>query len=206
MRRPGQGRSTRPARVFARAGVLVAAMLAVAAFGPAVARAAMPAAFMPQTALHGSSAYNEPICQSHSSLCRDALDNPGDEYVGHDEPSIDFRSSGRARERHHLPPPAPAGGKGEAEERRLRRHVELRAARDILARAHALRHRVGAGVHEDLHGRLGRECAREHEPGLAASTSASTRETRSWSCSSTARGTCRSSRASAARRTSTARR
>ena len=50
MRRPGQGRSTRPARVFARAGVLVAAMLAVAAFGPAVARAAMPAAFMPQTA------------------------------------------------------------------------------------------------------------------------------------------------------------
>jgi hypothetical protein len=93
MRRSGQDRSTRPARVFARAGVLAAAMLAVAAFGTASARAAMPAAFMPQNALHGSAAYNEPVCQSHSSLCRDALDNPGDEYVGHDEPSIAFRSS-----------------------------------------------------------------------------------------------------------------
>jgi hypothetical protein len=32
--------------------------------------------------------YNEPLCQSRTSLCIDTYDNPGDEYVGHDEPSI----------------------------------------------------------------------------------------------------------------------
>jgi hypothetical protein len=37
--------------------------------------------------------YREPLCQSHSSLCIDAYDNPEDEYVGHDEPSLLFKSS-----------------------------------------------------------------------------------------------------------------
>jgi hypothetical protein len=36
---------------------------------------------------------HEPICESHASLCRDAFKTPGDEYVGHDEPSVAFRSS-----------------------------------------------------------------------------------------------------------------
>jgi len=40
----------------------------------------------------GSSGYGESLCVSHSSLCIDAYDNPGDEYVGHDEPSVEFKS------------------------------------------------------------------------------------------------------------------
>ena len=36
--------------------------------------------------------YNDPICVSHSSLCLDTIDNPPGEYVGHDEPSIAFKS------------------------------------------------------------------------------------------------------------------
>jgi hypothetical protein len=35
---------------------------------------------------------NEPLCESHSSLCIDTYDNPGNEYVGHDEPSLEFKS------------------------------------------------------------------------------------------------------------------
>jgi hypothetical protein len=35
----------------------------------------------------------EPVCVSRTSLCTDAYDNPGDEYVGHDEPSILFKST-----------------------------------------------------------------------------------------------------------------
>jgi hypothetical protein len=37
-------------------------------------------------------AYQEPLCQSRSSLCTDASDNPEGEYVGHDEPSLEFKS------------------------------------------------------------------------------------------------------------------
>jgi hypothetical protein len=36
--------------------------------------------------------YAEPLCTSGASLCADAYDNPGDEYVGHDEPSVEFKS------------------------------------------------------------------------------------------------------------------
>jgi hypothetical protein len=39
-----------------------------------------------------SSAYHEPLCQARSSLCADTYDNPADEYVGHDEPSVLFKS------------------------------------------------------------------------------------------------------------------
>jgi hypothetical protein len=39
-----------------------------------------------------SSGYNEPLCESGTSLCADTYDNPGDEYVGHDEPSLEFKS------------------------------------------------------------------------------------------------------------------
>jgi hypothetical protein len=40
-----------------------------------------------------SSGYDEPLCVSGRSLCADISDNPGDDYVGHDEPSIEFKSS-----------------------------------------------------------------------------------------------------------------
>jgi hypothetical protein len=41
-------------------------------------------------AFHG---YQEPLCQSRSSLCADVWKNPSDEYVGHDEPSVLFKSN-----------------------------------------------------------------------------------------------------------------
>jgi hypothetical protein len=37
--------------------------------------------------------YQEPLCQSQSSLCTDSYDNTYGEYVGHDEPSLLFKSS-----------------------------------------------------------------------------------------------------------------
>jgi hypothetical protein len=40
-----------------------------------------------------SRGYHEPLCQSRTSLCADVYTNPGDEYVGHDEPSVIFKSS-----------------------------------------------------------------------------------------------------------------
>jgi hypothetical protein len=40
-----------------------------------------------------SQAYHEPLCASRSSLCTDMYDNPDDEYVGHDEPSVEFKSA-----------------------------------------------------------------------------------------------------------------
>jgi hypothetical protein len=42
-----------------------------------------------------SPAYNEPLCQSRNSLCTDAYNNPSGEYVGHDEPSLEFKSGVR---------------------------------------------------------------------------------------------------------------
>jgi hypothetical protein len=53
------------------------------------AGAATPAAATSSTGLLGG----EPLCESHHSLCRDAFKTPGDEYVGHEEPSVAFRSS-----------------------------------------------------------------------------------------------------------------
>ena len=39
--------------------------------------------------------YQEPLCSSHASLCADPAENPNGEYVGHDEPSIEFKSGVR---------------------------------------------------------------------------------------------------------------
>jgi hypothetical protein len=61
---------------------------------PVLAGAATPAA-SPTGALAGKTGakgYHEPVCQSHSSTCIDAYDNPEGEYVGHDEPSLLFKS------------------------------------------------------------------------------------------------------------------
>src|SRR4029077_4019141 len=36
--------------------------------------------------------YDEPLCQSRTSLCIDAYDDPAGDYVGPDEPSLEFKS------------------------------------------------------------------------------------------------------------------
>ncbi|WP_406829938.1 hypothetical protein ABEG17_13155 [Pedococcus sp. KACC 23699] len=46
-------------------------------------------------AASASSTYHEPLCQSHNALCADTFDNPAGEYVGHDEPSVLFKSGVR---------------------------------------------------------------------------------------------------------------
>ena len=64
------------------------------ATSPLLAGVATPAA-SPASGLAGKTGtkgYHEPVCESHSSICVDAYDNPGDEYVGHDEPSLLFKS------------------------------------------------------------------------------------------------------------------
>jgi hypothetical protein len=66
--------------------VLIAAAIPLSATSSAAFRTA---------ALHGktsSTGYDEPLCVSRSSLCADTYDNPSDEYVGHDEPSLEFKS------------------------------------------------------------------------------------------------------------------
>jgi hypothetical protein len=35
---------------------------------------------------------HEPLCSSHASLCADTYSSLGREYVGHDEPSLEFKS------------------------------------------------------------------------------------------------------------------
>jgi hypothetical protein len=64
--------------------VLVAASLPASAASSASSRA--------QALSSSSEGYEEPLCQSSRSLCVDAYNNPGNEYVGHDEPSIEFKS------------------------------------------------------------------------------------------------------------------
>ena len=99
MTRPTPGRFRLPSSPPVRAVVLFVMLGAALVFGPATARPGIPAAFSPAAGLGG---YDEPLCESHSSLCRDAFDSPGEEYVGHDEPSVAFQSSrpgsGRRRE------------------------------------------------------------------------------------------------------------
>jgi hypothetical protein len=89
MRNPRQGRERQASRSILRAVIAVAALGGALLLSPGSAKPAAPAAFSPTTALAG---YNEPLCESHSALCADAYDNPGDEYVGHDEPSLEFKS------------------------------------------------------------------------------------------------------------------
>src|SRR4051812_4684290 len=59
--------------------------VANAAVGPPAAAGAAPS----------TGGYHEPLCESRSSLCADTYDSPGDEYVGHDEPSVLFKSGVR---------------------------------------------------------------------------------------------------------------
>src|SRR6476659_9624290 len=40
----------------------------------------------------GRLGYDTPLCQSHTSVCADPYVNPPSGYVGHDEPSVLFKS------------------------------------------------------------------------------------------------------------------
>jgi len=77
-------------RGLARSKLLRLVVLCLA--GTALALGLQAAAAKP--AGHGFSkpGIDDPLCISHASLCADAYDNPGYEYVGHDEPSIEFKS------------------------------------------------------------------------------------------------------------------
>jgi hypothetical protein len=60
---------------------------------PALAGSAAPAT--PRAVGAATGGYDEPLCLGRSSLCVDAYNSPGDEYVGHDEPSVLFKSGVR---------------------------------------------------------------------------------------------------------------
>jgi hypothetical protein len=88
MTRPEGARTRLWTRMPVRAAVLLAVVAGALALGPAAARAATPTL----SRLAGFPGYAEPLCESHSSTCADVYDSPG-EYVGHDEPSLEFKSS-----------------------------------------------------------------------------------------------------------------
>jgi hypothetical protein len=86
-------------RVIIRAAVLLVVCGSALVLGPGSARPAVRAArgaqrqtFNPVAHLTASGE-PEPVCESFKSLCRDAFKTAGDPYVGHDEPSVAFRSS-----------------------------------------------------------------------------------------------------------------
>jgi hypothetical protein len=64
----------------------------VLAFSVAPFAAAQPAAAPPP---HGKAAFHnsqQPVCESRSSVCTDPYNDITDAYVGHDEPSVEFKS------------------------------------------------------------------------------------------------------------------
>jgi hypothetical protein len=69
-------------------------LLAAAAALPAsTASAASQASSQAHAVQASSDSYlNEPLCQSKKSMCVDAQQYPNDQYVGHDEPSLEFKS------------------------------------------------------------------------------------------------------------------
>jgi hypothetical protein len=72
--------------------MLVGVLLVGVALNPAGASGVTNARRAIRTKASDGNGYGEPVCQSRTSLCVDAYDNPGDGYVGHDEPSIEFKS------------------------------------------------------------------------------------------------------------------
>ena len=76
--------------VASAAGVVAA----VTAFAPSAGAAAATAshATAPQGQAQSSSGYHEPLCSSRSSLCADPYNTTYGQYVGHDEPSVEYKS------------------------------------------------------------------------------------------------------------------
>jgi hypothetical protein len=67
-------------------------LLAAAALPASTASAASQASSQVQAPKASSENYNEPLCQSKKSMCVDAQHYPNGQYVGHDEPSLEFKS------------------------------------------------------------------------------------------------------------------
>jgi hypothetical protein len=73
---------------LALVGVLALALYAVPVGAAGAATSSTPTD-------RGKAAFNgyaEPLCTSRASLCADPYDSPEGEYVGHDEPSVEFKS------------------------------------------------------------------------------------------------------------------
>ena len=68
-----------------------AVLVVVAAGAPAVSAQTQQPAALSAGALHLLSG-DDPLCSSGSSLCADPYDNPYGQYVGHDEPSLIYKS------------------------------------------------------------------------------------------------------------------
>jgi hypothetical protein len=79
---------------FALITLALAGLALAASAAPALAKSAAPAH---ASALRGlaaaASSYHDPLCESHHSTCADVYDNVFDSYVGHDEPSVEFKST-----------------------------------------------------------------------------------------------------------------
>jgi hypothetical protein len=80
----------RKRRGLARSKLLRLAVLCLT--GTALALGLQAAAARPAGPGSSKPGIDDPLCISHASLCADAYDNPGYEYVGHDEPSLEFKS------------------------------------------------------------------------------------------------------------------
>ncbi|MGA2924660.1 MAG: hypothetical protein ABSG43_01505 [Solirubrobacteraceae bacterium] len=101
----------------------------------------------------GYARFDYPLCSGPASTCADSYDSPGDEYVGHDEPSLEFKSvvPGSGNDITYTVTPAHRSERAAQCQRRRQHDVELRAAANVLVRRDAVRHRVGTGVHQDVH-------------------------------------------------------
>ena len=68
-------------------------LLAAAALPASAASAASQASSQAHVVRASAENYNnEPLCQSKRSMCVDAQHYPNGQYVGHDEPSLEFKS------------------------------------------------------------------------------------------------------------------
>ena len=86
--RKSRARSGIP-RTFLRAVVLLALVGGALVLSPGAAKAATPVSFNAAASVGG---IDDPVCQSLKSLCADVYNNRDGEYVGHDEPSLLFKS------------------------------------------------------------------------------------------------------------------
>jgi len=69
-------------------------LLAAAALPASAASAASQASSQAHVVRDSAGSYmNEPLCSSKRSLCVDAQHYPYGKYVGHDEPSLEFKSN-----------------------------------------------------------------------------------------------------------------
>ena len=69
----------------------IAVLVVVAAGAPAVSAQTQQPAALSAASLHLLSS-DDPFCSSNASLCADPYDNPYGQYVGHDEPSLLYKS------------------------------------------------------------------------------------------------------------------